>query len=171
MKNLTLFNLYLFGDESLYDDEIEASKLESDGSWTRSTILKIRANNIITNTINKEYKAHNWHLVFPVFGVSKGVWLVLVLSDDNVPEFGSELIGCKGGNVANVSSLLGSGCDRWDTTTAEWGRLFDLLALFDFLWRSAVWEFVDKPEEAEDEDTQLFADDTASYNEWSNVLL
>ena len=123
--------------------------------------------------MKSEYMAHNWHFVFPVFGAPEilfeEVWLVLVASEDIDPLLGSVLIGSIGGNVANVSNLEGSGCDKWDTTIAEWGRLFDLLLCEDFLWRRAVWELVDKPEEAED--TQLLADDTASYNEWSNVLL
>ena len=157
----------------IYDDVMDARKVESDGSWTRSTILDISAKSTRKNTINREYIAHNWHFVFPVFRALdiffEEVWLVFDASEDAVPghEF---VVGCSiGGNVANVSRLDGSGCDRWETKIAEWGLLFDLLPWDDFLWRSALCELVDNPDEAED--TQLLADETASYNEWSNVLL
>ena len=128
-------------------------------------MLDMRARTTATNNTNNEYIVHLWHFDF---------WGVISFFTDLAHGSGSTLFEgtttfvSRGGKVANVSSLDESGCERWEITTAEWGRRLDRLPWLAFLCSNAVWEFVDKPE---DVDTEDFADDTASYNDWSNVLV
>ena len=154
-------------DENFVDNP-DVDVDEYDGNWTRSTMLVTRANKTTNNTINNENIIHFLHFVFPDFAGIVVFWLVVSVSMFLALHLLWSVFNVNGGKVARVSNFDGSGCERWEITTAEWGLRLDFFPWFCFLCRSAVCELVDNPE---DVDTDDFADETASYNDWSNVLL
>ena len=163
----TWFKLWFMNDE-VFVDNSDPVVDEYDGNWTRSTMLVTRANKTTNNTINNENIIHFLHFVFPDLpGIVVFLFVVLESMFLAVHELWS-VFDVNGGKVAKVSNFDGSGWDRWEITTAEWGLRLDFFPWFCFLWRSAVCELVDNPE---DVDTDDFADDTASYKDWSNALL
>lgn len=84
-------------------------ELEDEGSWTRRNMLDMRARTTATNNTDNEYIVHFWHLDFTV--------LISFFTDSghgsgSTPFEGTTTFESRGGNVANVSSLDESGCDR-----------------------------------------------------------
>ena len=84
-------------------------ELEDEGSWTRRNMLDMRARTTATNNTDNEYIVHFWHLDFTV--------LISFFTDSghgsvSTPFEVTTTFESRGGNVANVSSLDESGCDR-----------------------------------------------------------